>query len=136
MDTMPAPPSRRASIVASLVFLLAGCTEGAEHAQRTVDVTPAELIWQVGTVSGEEWETFGSLTAVAMDPLGRVFAADAQGSVIRAYDARGEYLGIIGREGEGPGKFLYPTAITPAPDGSLWIRDDRGVTRVTILEGE
>jgi len=96
------------------------------------DVVVAEEQWRVGAVSGAEWETLGRVTAVARDALGRTFVADDHGSLVRAYGPDGEHLGVVGREGDGPGEFLAPMGITPARDGSVWVRDSRRITHVRV----
>jgi len=114
--------------------IVAGC-EGAKEVRDALpghDVVVAEEEWRVGAVSGAEWETFGSVAAVARDAMGRTFVADVQGSLVRAYGPHGEYLGVVGREGDGPGEFLGPMGITPADDGSVWVRDSRRITGVWV----
>ncbi len=78
---------------------------------------------------GQRWGTgpdaFGRISALAVDPLGRIWVVDAMSADIRVFDADGRPVRTIGRAGQGPGEFTLPMAIAPAPDGSMWVSDPR-----------
>jgi hypothetical protein len=70
---------------------------------------PDEL-WRLGG-DDEEDVIFGVIGDVAVDRDGNVYLLDVQLNEILVFDADGEYLRSIGREGEGPGEFRRPAGM-------------------------
>ncbi len=66
---------------------------------------------------------------VATDTSGRVFVLDVQNRTVKIFGSAGEYIGSVGRSGQGPGEFATPTALEVLPDGRL-IVSDRGRIKV------
>lgn len=107
--------------------LLAGCggAEAKMLAQPVVDSLPggiprvmnsaptrwvAQAGWQlevVHEIAGEEGTASELINpqSLALDDWGRVYVVDQKPMVIKVYDAEGEFVRTIGREGEGPGEF-------------------------------
>lgn len=84
----------------------------------------------IGVLEGDAAYAFGDITSVVADEAGRVYVADRIGSLVRVYGPDGGYLATIGREGEGPGEFLWPADLSFGPDGTLYVRDTRRITRL------
>jgi DNA-binding beta-propeller fold protein YncE len=62
-------------------------------------------------------------TGLARDAAtGRVYVADTQAHDIKVFDDRGSLLQTIGRRGEDPGEFNYPTYLSLA-QGELYVTD-------------
>lgn len=49
----------------------------------------------------------GRFGSVAIDGTGRVFKADLDQHIIHVFESDGQYITHFGREGRGPGEFLY-----------------------------
>ncbi|MCB1164018.1 MAG: hypothetical protein R3C71_04425 [Candidatus Krumholzibacteriia bacterium] len=79
-----------------------------------------EELWRVGDDEGAP-DYFGVVVDAAMDAAGDVYFLDSQRVQVMRYSAGGEYLGAIGREGEGPGEFRYPVAVFVMPDGRIGV---------------
>ena len=60
---------------------------------------------------------------VAYDKNGLVYALDSVLCRLYIYDAEGELLGTVGGKGNQKGKFVTPTAVAVAEDGTLYILD-------------
>ena len=60
---------------------------------------------------------------VAYDKNGLVYALDAVTCRVYIYDAEGEMLGTLGGQGNQKGKFVTPTAIGVAEDGTVYVLD-------------
>ena len=60
---------------------------------------------------------------VAFDSNGLVYALDAVLCRVYIYDAEGELLGTVGGKGNQKGKFVTPTAIGVAADGTIYVLD-------------
>lgn len=75
---------------------------------------------------------------VVADPAsGRVFAADAAGARVVAFEADGTFAFTIGRSGNGPGEFRSPTALALDEPGTLAVWDaGRGVISRWAADGE
>jgi len=78
-----------------------------------------EELWRIGGFSEAEEELFGVITDIIVDEQRNVYVLDAQLSEIRVFDIEGDYIRTIGREGEGPGEFRYPSDMLFLPDGQL-----------------
>ena len=94
------------------------------------DTVTATVQATIGAFDGPEELLFGDVTSVAADAEGRVYVADRLGSSVRAFSSSGDFLGWIGREGDGPGEFQWPNDILVTPEATLYIRDSN---RVTVL---
>lgn len=123
--------------LAVLMAGLAGC--GADTASRgaggagdgaAVDTVRARPVATIGVIEGDERYAFGDITSVVADEAGRIYVADRIGSLIRVYAPDGSFLAQIGREGEGPGEFSWPTGLSFGPEGTLYLSD---INRITLL---
>lgn len=64
-----------------------------------------EELYQVGSVVGGAWDTFGQVAAVDFDGAGNLYVLDSQAAQISVVDRQGNLVRQFGREGEGPGEF-------------------------------
>jgi sugar lactone lactonase YvrE len=63
-------------------------------------------------------------TGLAWDAArSRLYVADTHGHCIRVFDARGSHLADLGRRGNGPGEFDFPTDVKVTPEGDLVVCD-------------
>ncbi len=83
-----------------------------------------EELYRVGSVSGDEWEVFGRVSAVGFSQSGELYAMDDQGARIVMVSREGEFVREFGRLGDGPGEFSESsnTAV-----GFTVLRDGRAV---------
>ena len=77
----------------------------------------------MGASAGEEWETFGSIGAVAFNAAGELSIFDAQGHRVVVVGSDGGHLRTLGREGDGPGELQWPLAFAVLADGRAVIFD-------------
>ncbi len=75
--------------------------------------------WRLGTEDDDE--IFGVITDVISDDDGNLYMLDSQLNEVKVYDADGEYLRTIGREGEGPGEFRNAFNLFRIPGGNIGI---------------
>jgi hypothetical protein len=78
-----------------------------------------EEAWRIGGEDDEE--LFGVITSIISDDDGNVYMLDAQLNEIKVYDADGEWLRNIGREGEGPGEFRGAFSMFQVPGGNIGV---------------
>ncbi len=101
----------------------------------SADTVTAEVVARIGGSGfGDETEEyiFGNVTSVAADRRGQVYVADGLPPSVRAFSSDGEFMAWIGRQGEGPGEFLWdPVDLLPAADGELIVRAARITTFAT-----
>ena len=74
---------------------------------------------------------FATVTALAVDKDGNVFAADFYNNRIQKFSLAGTFLTAFGEEGSGPGQMTYVTGVAVAGDGTVYATDFGG-NRVTI----
>jgi hypothetical protein len=80
-----------------------------------------QKVWEFGAVDGPPetiWERIVDATILH----GQVLAVDLNLAEVRAYSLSGEYLGLVGGRGQGPGEFLRPASIQRTGD-SLRVYD-------------
>ncbi|MDE2678767.1 MAG: hypothetical protein OXI76_12780 [Gemmatimonadota bacterium] len=77
----------------------------------------------IGVVDGPDALMFQRIVSVARDGEGRLVVADAGWGEIRVFDAGGEHVLTIGREGEGPGEFQNLSGAWPGSGGNIFAVD-------------
>ena len=101
------------------------------QAQRLIDIPDgdralnlnAEQVYSVGSMMGDEWETFGEVGSVAFDAEGNLYILDAQSHRVVVVDSEGNFLREFGKEGDGPGELRFPRDLVVTPDGIVAVRD-------------
>ena len=68
---------------------------------------------------------------------GKIYVTDITDRKVKVFDTDGNFVGLIGREGQGPGEFTIPGQMQISPDNELMI-EDSGALRIVFftLEGE
>lgn len=100
----------------------------------------------IGVVEGPDALLFQRIVSVARDGEGRLVVADAGWGEIRVFDAGGEHVLTVGREGEGPGEFQNLSGAWPGSGGNIFAVDGwqlritefgpvGGIESVTRIEG-
>ncbi len=138
--TPPSYPLRLRGTLFVLLFLLmfaapvfAGDWQGTEtvtaagviHVQNPADPLEGSMTgelmeaWRIGGETDDEDEIFGLITRVRVDDNGDLYLLDAQLNEIRVFDADGNFLRAIGREGEGPGEFRNAADFFFTKDGNI-----------------
>ena len=128
--------------VFTLVFalVLTGCDEPTGSTWPGPSVATLEnggLVEEVrlGGLDGPEETTYGSVTVIAPIREGGFFVVDGQVPIIRRYSADGEFMGNLGRRGQGPGEYTYIVALSSLNDGRTGVVDASNA-RVTHFDGE
>jgi len=78
---------------------------------------------------------FRDARALATDPLGRVYVADAGRDVVRVLDRDGDEQGSLGGAGTRAGEFDSPTDVDPTNGQTVWVAD-AGNGRVQHVSSE
>jgi len=86
-------------------------------------VPQVETVFQVGSLDGADWETFGDVRGVAFDAAGRLYVFDRQSSRVVVVDGAGKLVEEVGKPGEGPGELRQPVDFTVLRDGTIVISD-------------
>ena len=64
-----------------------------------------EGLYRVGSLMGDEWDTFGEIADVDFNGAGNLYVLDTQAAKITVVDLEGNLVRQFGRVGEGPGEF-------------------------------
>jgi len=80
-------------------------------------------LYSVGSITGEEWQTFARLTGVAFDEEGNLYLLDADNFRVVKVDPDGGLVAEMGGEGEGPGEFGMPFALSVTKGGEVRVFD-------------
>jgi hypothetical protein len=115
--------------------------DGILHVRNTAQamldqvVYETEELWRLGGFSDADQELFGVINDVLVDARDNVYLLDLQLSEVRVFNIDGEYVRTIGREGEGPGEFRYPTSMLFLPDGKLGVIQP-SASRLILFDAE
>jgi len=85
----------------------------------------------IGVDTGDDPYMLGRVRSVAASS-DRIYVVDGQVPALRVYDWSGRYLRDLGREGEGPGEFRYPTGVGVDGAGRVWLHDQIS-TRIVVF---
>ena len=140
--TTPRPRSRPRSHPPLLpLALLAACGDAgdgsATGAAGTLDgpdviLNPVtEEVFTVGSVAGDDWDTFGSVRSVHFDARANLHVYDFQAEHIVVVGPDGSPVRTVGGKGEGPGEFGDATEAIVRRDGSYTVL---GFSRIDLLE--
>lgn len=104
---------------------------GLVQAQEAVDLAgedrpltlEIEEVYSVGSMTGEEWETFARITGVGFDADGDLYLLDADNFRVVKVGPDGGFITEMGGEGEGPGEFGMPFALSVTRAGEVRVFD-------------
>ncbi len=83
----------------------------------------AEEAYTVGSMLGEDWETFADVRSVGFDSEGNLYILDGDNHRIVVVGPSGALVREFGKEGDGPGELRFPMGMVVAPDGSVAVQD-------------
>jgi hypothetical protein len=66
---------------------------------------------------------FPSYAGVAVDGKGTIFVVDLDNRRVQVYDKQGRYVRTLGRVGQGPGEYRYPSSVMVDAAGNIVIND-------------
>ena len=95
-----------------------------------------EELYRVGSLLGDEWDTFGQIADVDFDGMGNLYVLDGQVAKVTVVDLEGNLIRQFGRVGEGPGEFsgVHDVwSLTACSDQSVAVYD--AGRRVFVLFG-
>jgi 6-bladed beta-propeller protein len=76
-------------------------------------------LWRSGGDTGDVM--FGDITEIVTDADGRVYILDSQFLHVKVFDAQGNHVGELSREGEGPGEIRQPSDLVRLDDRGIGI---------------
>ncbi|MGQ9801688.1 MAG: 6-bladed beta-propeller [Candidatus Saccharicenans sp.] len=95
-----------------------------------------ELVRKLGDIDSTDPNTaFYMPSAVAVDSAGNIYVLDTGNNRIQKFSRDGKYLATIGRFGQGPGEFNYPTWFDIDRAGNLYVTDPFN-DRVQVLNAD
>ena len=90
-----------------------------------------EEVFTVGSATGDDWDTFGSVRSVHFDARANLHIFDDQAEHILVVGPEGSLIRTVGGQGEGPGEFDNITSAIVARDGSYTVL---GFSHIDLLE--
>jgi hypothetical protein len=92
-------------------------------------------VFSIGRENGPPEYAFGVIDAFAVDRRGRFYLYDRDDKQIRAYDASGRFVRLIGRAGEGPSEYQNVLGLDIVGDTLLAVFDE-GSQRAQLFTPE
>lgn len=131
------PVERRAVGIAWLPMVLAACAAEGPGAPATVvtwqvDPTPAVVI---GEPVDDTRHLLGEIFGATRLPDGGILVGDRQDNALHFFGPDGAHRRSIGRQGSGPGEYVYPAALWRCGDQVLVYDIDGHLTSVLSLDG-
>jgi hypothetical protein len=80
-----------------------------------------EELWRIGGETDNEDEFFGVIADIQTGKDGNLYVLDVQLAEVKVYSPSGEFIRTIGREGEGPGEFRFPTGMFFTADSKIGV---------------
>jgi len=88
----------------------------------------------IGALEGPDELMFGFVQCMAVDAEGGIYVYDGQVPALRYFDASGDYVRTLGREGSGPGEYRDTClGLAVRSDGKVLMRDPRNA-RINVYE--
>ncbi|MEZ4417329.1 MAG: hypothetical protein R3E10_16365 [Gemmatimonadota bacterium] len=118
---------RRAWVLSLLPLLHAAALSAQQTIQlperdRALAVEPVEL-FRVGGAEGTGWQEFARVTQMAFDAQGNLYVLDPQSQRVVVIDPRGGLVRTHELQGDGPGEFRTPVALSVTREGELVVFD-------------
>jgi hypothetical protein len=117
--------------------------DGVRHVMNPAEASePAKAaklgeLWRIGGDTDDEDEFFGVISSIQSDRDGNVYLLDTQLAEVKIFSPDGEFIRVIGREGEGPGEFRFPTGMFFTKDGNVGVMQVQpGKIVLLTAEGE
>jgi len=114
-----------AVLLVAMLFLACG-TETPVEMQSNVEnhaTRVLELQAEIGLELGDSNYVFGVIQDLDFTSGGDLAVLDGGKKVVKIYSPIGEFLGVLGGEGEAPGEFLNPRGIACLSDGRIAVTD-------------
>ena len=80
----------------------------------------------IGDVNDEDY-FFPNAVTLNVDNDGNIYVCDGGNRRVQKYDKSGIYLRTIGRQGQGPGEYMYPSRLFLDEDGNPLVNDSRSL---------
>ena len=129
---------RRHALAAALLLACGDSGDGsAAGASGTLDGPDVmvnavtEEVFTVGSVAGDDWDTFGSVRSVHFDAQSNLHIFDSQADHILVVGPDGSLVRTVGGQGEGPGEFDNVIRAIVGRDGSYTVM---GFTNIDLFE--
>ena len=126
--------SAEASFADSAGVTIVQNPDPAPEARLGWTLSPDPLVDIGGLDAEEEYQVFRSWDAHRL-PDGRLAVLNGGSGEIRVYEEGGTHLYTWGGEGDGPGEFRFPFALSPWPGDSLAVWDS-SLRRLSLLDSE
>jgi hypothetical protein len=118
-------PVRSSAVFCILMLVLSGCGD-TETQKWTVQEGALTLTETLRITEGPDFY-FGEIYDVAVDEAGHLYVADGQAKHVKVLAPDGTPQDTIGRPGDGPGEFRYPSRLGFTNTDSLYVMDGRRV---------
>ncbi len=82
-----------------------------------------QTLFAIGALEGADWETFGDVAQVAFDAHDNLYVLDRGNHRVLVFDAQGQFIRQLGKQGGGPGEFGAPNGSAIEPDGRVIVAD-------------
>ncbi|MCI0436452.1 MAG: hypothetical protein L0271_22865 [Gemmatimonadetes bacterium] len=89
----------------------------------TVDTVVAHADLVIGDLESEPNQLLGNVFGLEVDDAGRIYVSDILNVSVRVFGDGPVLLATIGRNGDGPGEYRFPSGLVFDTAGTLYLRD-------------
>ena len=130
---------RNALGVFLFVILLSGCSERpngfSSDPQNVAKRLELEELFRIGDETSGDTLVFGRFTDFQVNSANQLLLADYTASKVYVFSETGTLVSSFGRQGEGPGEFLYLVNLHVGPNDSVFVWDWRNQS-ISVFEPE
>lgn len=135
------PAKNSLLILAAIMLCVSGCSTKDTRAYAEV---PDPILINVGDVTNNPLESYFEVEAIPLETPDNIIAQisrlevfseryyilDDKKKTVSIYGHQGEYLGIVGSRGTGPGEYLMPTDLQADEDG-IHVLNNRSISLIS-----
>ena len=78
---------------------------------------------EIGVLDGDRNYIFGQIEDVDVDSDGNIVVLDRRSYTVSWFASDGRFLGVVGREGDGPAEFRGPEGMAVGPNNHIYVLD-------------
>lgn len=129
--------ARNIALVIASVGLMSACSSEKSPVGDSIDMAnfaePTHTLTETLLITEDEDFFFGSINYVQPTTKGHVIAADITAKMLHVFDANGDRIGTIGKEGSGPGEFRNISKAYLTVGDTLFVADPNSA-RITAFK--
>lgn len=103
--------------------LVSGRPVATQVVAQEVEAGSDTVYLEIGVLQGDDTRVFGKIADVDVDSQGNIVVLDRQNYAVSWFASDGRFLGVVGRDGDGPEEFRGPEGVAVGPSDHVYVLD-------------